>query len=85
MGISRLLGPLLGSLIDAAIHCKKFNKAIDDIHTMEFYQKSGPFRPTILFVSFNINELCTTFYHQQAMVALETFLNDYTSDHLINV
>ncbi|CAF1199715.1 unnamed protein product [Rotaria sordida] len=84
IGISRYLGRLLGLLFNDATYCKKFHKAYNIIHAMEFYQKSGQLRPTTLFASFNINDLCLNFSHQQVMNALEYFFNSYiTSDHLI--
>ncbi|CAF1454886.1 unnamed protein product, partial [Rotaria sordida] len=84
ISISRYLGRLLGLLFNDATYCKKFHKAYNIIHAMEFYQKSGQLRPTTLFASFNINDLCLNFSHQQVMDALEHFFNSYiTSDHLI--
>ncbi|CAF2845082.1 unnamed protein product, partial [Rotaria sp. Silwood2] len=84
MGISRYLGRLLGLLFNDATHCKKFHKTYNVRHDMEFYQKSGHLLPTILFTSFNINDLCLDFSHQQVMDALEHFLNSYnSSDHSI--
>ncbi|CAF5112329.1 unnamed protein product, partial [Rotaria sp. Silwood1] len=51
---------------------------------MEFYQKSDHLLPTTLFVSFNINDLCLNFSHEQALDALEHFFNSYiSSDHSI--
>jgi hypothetical protein len=84
IGIICYLGHLLGSLFNEATHCKTFYKAIDVIHTMEFYVKSGHLHPTTLFASFNIDELCITFSHQQVIIALEHFLNDYVPDRLID-
>ena len=85
MGIMRYLGHLLGSLFNGATHCKTFHKAIDVIHTMEFYVKCGHLQPTTLFASFNIDELCLTFSHQRVIIALEHFLHDYVpEDHLID-
>ncbi|CAF4074742.1 unnamed protein product [Rotaria sordida] len=81
MGISRYLGRLLGLLFNDATHCKKLHKAYNVIHAMEFDQKSGQLRPTTLFVSFNIDNLCLNFSHQQVMDALEHFLNSYISSH----
>ncbi|CAF1379458.1 unnamed protein product [Rotaria sordida] len=84
MGISRYPGRLLGLLFNDATHCKKLRKAYNVIHAMEFYQKSGQLRPTILFASFNIDSLCLNFSYQQVMNALEHFLNSYiSSDHSI--
>ncbi|CAF4627615.1 unnamed protein product, partial [Rotaria sp. Silwood2] len=84
MRISRYLGRLLGLLLNDANHCKKFNKAYNVIHAMNFYQNSGQFRPTTLFASFNINDLCINFSHHQVIDALENFLNLYiSSDHSI--
>ncbi|CAF1237224.1 unnamed protein product [Rotaria sp. Silwood1] len=84
MGISRYLGRLLGLLFNDATYCKKFHKGYNVIHTMEFYQKSGQLRPTTLFASFNINDLCLNFSHQQVLDALENFLNSSIgSDHSI--
>ncbi|CAF1342751.1 unnamed protein product [Rotaria sordida] len=84
MGISRYLGRLLELLFNDATYCKKFHKAYNVIHAMEFYQKNGHLRPTTLFASFNINDLCLNFSHQQVMDALEHFLNSYiSSDHSI--
>ncbi|CAF1330250.1 unnamed protein product, partial [Rotaria sordida] len=46
--------------------------------------KSGQLRPTTLFASFNIDNLCLNFSYQQVMNALEHFLNSYiSSDHSI--
>ncbi|CAF2845146.1 unnamed protein product [Rotaria sp. Silwood2] len=82
--ISRYLGRLLGLLFNDATHCKKFHKAYNVIHALNFYQKSGQLRPTTLFVSFNIDDLCLKFSHQQVINALENFLNFYiSSDHSI--
>ncbi|CAF4558298.1 unnamed protein product [Rotaria sp. Silwood2] len=81
IGISRYLGRLLGLLFNDATHCKKFHKAYNVIHDMEFYQKSGQLRPTTLFASFNINDLCINFSHHQVMDALEQFLNSYISSN----
>ncbi|CAF1117550.1 unnamed protein product [Rotaria sordida] len=84
MGISRYLGRLLGLLFNDATHCKKLRKAYNVIRAMEFYQKSGQLRPTTLFASFNIDNLCLNFSYQQVMNALEHFLNSYiSSDHSI--
>ncbi|CAF3799015.1 unnamed protein product [Rotaria sp. Silwood1] len=84
MGINRYLGRLLGLFFNDATHCKKLHKAYNVIHHMEFYQKSGHLLPTTLFVSFNINDLCMNFSHQQVMDALEHFLHSYiSSDHSI--
>ncbi|CAF3824497.1 unnamed protein product [Rotaria sp. Silwood1] len=84
MGISRYLGRLLELFFNDATHCKKFHKAYNVIHHMEFYQKSDHLLPTTLFVSFNINDLCLNFSHEQALDALEHFFNSYiSSDHSI--
>ncbi|CAF1245622.1 unnamed protein product [Rotaria sordida] len=84
MGISRYLGRLLGLLFNDATYCKKFHKAYNVIHAMDFYQKSGQLRPTTLFASFNINDLCLNFSHEQVITALEHFLNSYiSSDYTI--
>ena len=77
-GISRLLGRLLGSLFNDATHCKKFHKAVNVIHAMEFYEKTGQFQSTTLFASFNIDNLCLMFSHQQVIHALQRFLHHYT-------
>ncbi|CAF4818699.1 unnamed protein product, partial [Rotaria sp. Silwood2] len=83
-GISRYLGRLLGLLLNNATHCKKFHKAYNVIHAMNFYEKSGQLRPTTLLVSFNIDDLCLKFLHEQVINALENFLNFYISaDHSI--
>ncbi|CAF1468179.1 unnamed protein product [Rotaria sordida] len=84
IGISRYLGRLLGLLFNDATYCKKFHKAYNVIHAMEFYQKSDQLRLTTLFASFNINDLCLNFSHQQVTDALEHFLHSYiSSDHSI--
>ncbi|CAF1418077.1 unnamed protein product [Adineta steineri] len=84
MGITNYLGHLLGLLVNDKLHCKTFHKSIDVIHRMELYAKSGHLLPTTLFASFNIRELCLTFSHQQVIIALERFLNDYASDYLVH-
>jgi hypothetical protein len=82
--ISRFLGRLLGLLFNDATHCKKFNKAVNVIHAMEFYQTIGQFQPTTLFATFNIDNLCLMFSHKQVINALECFLNHYVlPDHHI--
>ncbi|CAF4515840.1 unnamed protein product [Rotaria sp. Silwood2] len=82
-GICRFLGSLLGALFNEATHCRKFKKAVDVIHALEFYQKSGQLQPNTLFASFNIDDLCIRFSHEQAINALERFLNAYVPDHHI--
>jgi hypothetical protein len=84
MGISCYLGRLLGSLFNAATHCKTFDNKVDVIHAMKFYAETGHLHPTTLFASFNIDELCITFSHRQTIIALEHFLHDYSSDYLID-
>ncbi|CAF1494537.1 unnamed protein product [Adineta steineri] len=74
-GICRFLGCLLGLLFNDSTHCKKFHKAVNVIHEMEFYQKNGQLQPTTLFATFNIDNLCLMFSHEQVIIALERFLN----------
>ena len=76
-GISRFLGRLLGLLFNDATHCKKFHKPVNVIHAMNFYEKTGQLQPTTLFATFNIDNLCLMFSHQQVINALERFLNRY--------
>ena len=51
---------------------------------MEVYQKTGQLQPTTLFATFNMDNLCVTFSHQQVMKALEHFLRQCTlpNDHI---
>ena len=83
-GISHFLGRLLGSLFNDTTHCKQFHKAVNVIHTMECYEKTGQLQPATLFASFNIDNLCLMFSHQQVINALQRFLNHYTlsKDHI---
>ncbi|CAF1434591.1 unnamed protein product [Adineta steineri] len=74
-GICRFLGRLLGLLFNDSTHCKKFHKPVNVIHEMEFYQKNGQLQPTTLFATFNIDNLCLMFSHEQVIIALERFLN----------
>ena len=76
-GISRFLGRLLESLFNDATHCKKFHKAVNVIHAMEFYEKTRQLQPATLFASFNIDNLCLMFSHQQVINALQCFLNNH--------
>ncbi|CAF2830114.1 unnamed protein product [Rotaria sp. Silwood2] len=54
------------------------------IHTLELYQQSKHLQPTTLFASFNIDELCTMFSHQQAIEALKFVLDYHAFDHFID-
>ncbi|CAF2825488.1 unnamed protein product [Rotaria sp. Silwood2] len=53
------------------------------MHALEFYQKSSQLQPTTSFASFNIDNFCIRFSHQEAINALEPFLSYYVPDHYI--
>ncbi|CAF3262907.1 unnamed protein product [Rotaria sp. Silwood2] len=54
------------------------------LYTLELYQQSKHLQPTTLFASFNIDELCTMFSHQQAIEALKFVLDYHAFDHFID-
>ncbi|CAF1182246.1 unnamed protein product [Rotaria sordida] len=81
MNIACYLNRLLGPIFNQVTHCTQFSKGIDVIHALEFYQKKGTLQPTTLFIKFNIDKLCITFFHEQVIEALKYFLDHYTSNH----
>lgn len=74
IGISHFLGHLLDTLFNDVTYCKKFSNSVNVIRKMEIYNRDNRFKPTTLFASFNIDDLCLSFIHKHVIQALENFL-----------
>ena len=59
--------------------CQKFSNADDIVYTFEQYAKGGHLQETTNLITFNINEICLKFSHEDAIKALEKFLDLYGS------
>lgn len=81
MNIVRHITPLLWSIFDQATNCRRFqNGAIDVIHGIEKYTQMGHLKPGTLFVTFNMDDLTTSFLHDQTMSALKRLLIEQLQD-----
>ncbi len=79
MGIMRYLSRLLWSIFNQAYGCKTFSNGADAVHALEQYAKDGHLRSTSLLATFNVNDFCTRFPHEETIKALEHFLNVHGS------
>jgi len=77
MGITCYLNRLLWSIFNQTFGCKTFSNGADAVHALEQYAKDGHLRSTSLLATFNINDFCTQFPHEENINALEDFLNRY--------
>ncbi|CAF4211842.1 unnamed protein product, partial [Rotaria sordida] len=85
MNIVRYITPLLWSIFDRATNCRRFsNGAIDAIHAIEHYAQIGHLKSRALFVTFNMDDLMSTFSHDQTIAALKYFLVEYLSDQKLD-
>ncbi|CAF5081864.1 unnamed protein product, partial [Rotaria magnacalcarata] len=85
MNIVRYITPLLWSIFDQATNCRRFqNGAIDVIHAIEKYAQMGHLKPGTLFVTFNMDDLTTSFLHDQTMSALKRLLIEQLQDKTID-
>jgi hypothetical protein len=57
--------------------CKTFSNGDDIVHAPE---QHGHIHGTTHFVTFNINDICTTFSHEELIKALEKFFNIHGSE-----
>lgn len=62
--------------------CQTFSNGADAVHALEQYAKDSHLKSTSLFASFNINEFCTRFPHDETIQALEDFLHCYDIQQL---
>src|SRR5690348_2049195 len=74
MNVTCYLNHVLWFMFNHITGCKTYlNEANDIIYDLEQYVKNGYLQETTLFVTFNINNICTTFSHEMAINALEKF------------
>ncbi|CAM4977967.1 unnamed protein product [Rotaria socialis] len=85
MNIVRYITPLLWSIFDRATNCRRFqNGSIDVIHAMEKYAQMGHLKPGTFFVTFNMDDLTTSFLHDQTMSTLKRLLVEQLQDKTID-
>ena len=75
MGITCYLSRLLWLIFNRAYGCKTFSNGADAVHALEQYVKDGHLRSTTLFATFNVNDVCTRYPHEETINALKDFLN----------
>lgn len=80
MNIACYLNRLLWSMFNKTTGCKTYLNSADVVYDLEQYVKNGYLQETTHFVTFNINNICTTFHHEMAINALESFLHIHRSE-----
>ena len=79
MGISRFVSRLLQPIYDEVARSTTFFSASDAVHAMELYAEKQLLKPTTLFATFHVNDLCSILPHEKIIEMLERFLNENLS------
>ncbi|CAF1322746.1 unnamed protein product [Adineta steineri] len=79
MNITRYLSHLLWSIFNRVYGCKTFFNGADAVHALEQYVKNGHLQSITFLATFNINNICTRFPHDETIKALENILNIHGS------
>ena len=79
MGIARFVSRLLQPIYDEAARSTTFFQASDAVHAVELYAEKHLLKPTTLFATFHVNDLCTLLPHEETIEVLERFLKENTS------
>ena len=80
MGIARFVSRLLQPVYDEVARSTTFFQASDAVHALELYAKKHLLKPTTLFATFHVNDLCTMLPYEETIEVLERFLNDNLSN-----
>ena len=79
MGIARFVSRLLQPIYDEVARSTTFFQASDAVRAVERYAEQHLLKPTTLFATFHVNDLCTLLPHEETIEMLERFLNENTS------
>ena len=79
MGIARFVSRLLQPIYDEVARSTTFSQASDAVHAVELYADKNLLKPTTLFATFHVDDLCTLLPHEETVEVLERFLNKNTS------
>ena len=79
MGIARFVSRLLQPIYDEVARSTTFFQASDAVHAVELYADKHLLKPTTLFATFHVNDLCTLLPHEETIEVLERFLKENTS------
>lgn len=82
--IAYYVGRLLNELLRQNTVCRLFNQTTDLLDDLKIYKHTGKLTSQTMFASLNIYELCRHFSHDQIMIALEKFLNEYGSKEMLD-
>ena len=83
MGIARFVSRLLQPIFDEVARSTTFFQASDAVHAVELYADKHLLKPTTLFATLHVNDLCALLPHEETIEVLERFLNENTSNGLI--
>ena len=81
-GIACYISWLLWSMFNQTFGCKTLSNGADAVHALEQYAKDGHLQSTSLLGTYNINDFCTRFPHEETVQALEDFLHRYDIQQL---
>jgi hypothetical protein len=80
MGIAGFFSRLLQPIYDEVARSTTFFQVSDAVHAAELYADKHLLKPTRLFATFHVNDLCTLLPHEKTVDMLERFLNENTSN-----
>ena len=80
MGIARFRSRLLQPIFDEVARSTTFYQASDAVRAVERYAERHLLKPTTLFATFHVNDVCTLLPHEETTELLDRFLNENTSN-----
>lgn len=80
VGIARFVSRLVQPVYDEMARSTTFFNASDAVHAVELYAEQDRLKPTTLFVTLYVNDLCTLLPHEETIQVLERFLNERVSN-----
>ena len=83
MALSHFLSTLLQPIYDQVTQSMTFIRGVHATDAVELYAKKGFLRNTTLFATFYVDNLYTTFLHEETLELLERFLSQYVADRQI--
>lgn len=80
MGIARWVSRLLQPVYGEVARSTTFFNASDAVHAVEVYTEKQLLKPTTLFATFHVQDLCTLLPQDEMIDILERFIRENLSD-----